>query len=273
MPQSSFLSGQWQTSDLTLTTRLDRRDGETKVAISGRRLDVSFYCDLQTTCVSRICDYIAVVEASEALRTISSARQCFASSIAICRRHARISDNGATANALESFRTHSLAIWRRRQKQRRRPPLLSVLQNGEPRRSEGNPSRRCSLHNQEWSLLPEADARATSSATETAGDLVAGDCYLSLGGIQREYRRFDEVAKSRSQGFNQNVAREESVVGEDDDLGELEEAGARGRVGDTELMPRRKIVILDRNSHDLCSIGTAERAAAIVTFPTLGENG
>ena len=99
-------------------------------------------------------------------------------------------------------------------------------------------------------MLLEADAGTASSTTKTTNNLVASDHCLSPGGIRQKYHSFDEVAKSRSRGLKQNVAREESVVGEENDL-----AGARGMAGDTEQTPTRKIVILDRNSHDLGSIG------------------
>ncbi|GMN47759.1 hypothetical protein TIFTF001_016933 [Ficus carica] len=48
--------------------------------------------------------------ASEALRTISPVRQRFTSSIAMCRQRARISNDGAMADALGSFRMRSLVI-------------------------------------------------------------------------------------------------------------------------------------------------------------------
>ena len=64
--------------------------------------------------------------------------------------------------------------------------------------------------------------------TETVGDLVAGDHCLSLRGILWGDWSFGEVAKSRSQGLNQKATREESVIEDNDDLGELEETSEPG---------------------------------------------
>ncbi|GMN59189.1 hypothetical protein TIFTF001_028285 [Ficus carica] len=69
-------------------------------------------------------------------------------------------------------------------------------------------------------------------------------------------------------GLNQKAAGEESVAGEDNDHGELKEAGVRGMASDAEQMPTRKIAILDSDSRDLGSIGMV----ATTTFLAWGEN-
>ena len=68
--------------------------------------------------------------------------------------------------------------------------------------------------------------------------------------------------------LNQKATRKESVAGEDDDHGELKEAGVHGMASDAEQIPTRKIAILDNDSRDLGSIGMA----ATTTFLAWGEN-
>ena len=63
---------------------------------------------------------------------------------------------------------------------------------------------------------------------EIVDNLVAGDRCLSLKGILRGDWCFGEVAKSRSRGLNQKATREESVIEDNDDLGELEETSEPG---------------------------------------------
>ncbi|GMN54245.1 hypothetical protein TIFTF001_023386 [Ficus carica] len=88
---------------------------------------------------------------------------------------------------------------------------------------------------------------------------------------RRRPNKFGDRDSRRSRGLNQKAAGEKSIIGEDDDLGELEEAAMRGMAGDAKQMPVKKIAILDHDSSDLGLIGTTARTAATVSFSGVGR--